>query len=64
MDCVTVLCCPDTSRTGEWKLWVVGEKRSFKGITMDSLPVLYYAWMTSEICKKWLTSWDIELQMK
>jgi hypothetical protein len=35
---------------------------------MDSLPVLYYAnknaWMTSEMKKKWLMSWDMELQRK
>jgi hypothetical protein len=36
------------------------------GFSMDSLPVLYYAnkntWMASEILKKWLMSWDVELQ--
>jgi hypothetical protein len=35
---------------------------------MDSLPVLCYAkesgWLTSEIFKKWLMSWYVELQRK
>jgi hypothetical protein len=38
------------------------------GISMNSLPFLYYAnknaWMISEIFKKWLVSWDMELQLK
>jgi hypothetical protein len=35
---------------------------------MDSLPVLYYTnsnvWKTSEIFKKWLKSWDVDVQRK
>jgi hypothetical protein len=58
------------SGTVKWKLLVVVGKRAkpwcFKGISLDSLPVLYYAnknvWMTSQIFKKWLMSWDVELQ--
>jgi hypothetical protein len=49
------------SGTDKRKLLVI-EKRArpqwFKGISMDSLPVLYYAnknaWMTPEFFKKWL----------
>jgi hypothetical protein len=53
------------------KLLVIGKSakpRCFKGLKMDSLPVKYYAnkiaWMTSEIFKKWLMRWDVELQRK
>jgi hypothetical protein len=35
---------------------------------MDTLPVLYYTnsnvWKTSEIFKKWLKSWDVDVQRK
>jgi hypothetical protein len=44
------------------------KSRYFKGNSMDSLSLLYYdnknVWMTSEILKKWLMSWDMELQRK
>jgi hypothetical protein len=59
------------SGTDKWKLLVIGKRAKpwcFKGISMDSLPVPYYAnknaWMTSEIFKKWLMCWDVELQWK
>jgi hypothetical protein len=59
------------SGTDRWKLLVIGKgakPQCFKGISMDSLPVLYYAnknaWMTSEIFKKLLMCWDVQLQWK
>jgi hypothetical protein len=59
------------SGTGKKKLLVIGKSAKsgcFKGLKMDSLPVEYYAnknaWMTSEILKKWLMKWDVELQRK
>jgi hypothetical protein len=71
MDRITVLCCSNTSGTDKKKLLVIGKSaksRRFKGLKMDSLPVEYYAnknaWMTSEIRKKWLVKWDVELQQK
>lgn len=69
MDRVTILCCCNMSGTDKRKLLVIGKcakPRCFKGLTVDSLPVLYYdnknAWMTSEIFKDWLMSWDAELR--
>ncbi|XP_067126959.1 tigger transposable element-derived protein 6-like [Centruroides vittatus] len=71
MDHVTVLCCSNMSGSDKRKLLVVGKStkpQCFKGLRMDSLPVLYCAnknaWMTSEIFKKWLISWDVELEQK
>jgi hypothetical protein len=68
---ITVLCCSNMSRTDKKKLFVVGKSakpRCFKRLKMDSLPVEYYAnknaWMTSEIFKKWLMRWDVDLQQK
>jgi hypothetical protein len=68
---VTVFCCSNMSGTDKQKLLVVGKRAKpwcFKGISVDSSAVLYYAnknaWMTSEIFKKWLLSWDVELQSK
>jgi hypothetical protein len=53
------------------KLLVTGEgakPQCFKGISIDSFTVLCCAnknvWMTSEIYKKWLMSWNMELQWK
>jgi hypothetical protein len=67
MDHVTVSCCPNMSGTDKQKLLVIGKRgkpRYFKGISTDNLPVLHHAnknaWMTSEIFKKWLMSWDVE----
>jgi hypothetical protein len=47
------------SGTSKWELFFSGKIANplcYKGISMDSLPVLYYAnkveWMTSEIFKK------------
>jgi hypothetical protein len=69
MDHVTVLCSSDTSGTDKRMLLINGKRakhQCFKGISMDSLPFLYYAnknvWMTSEIFKKWPMSWNMELQ--
>jgi hypothetical protein len=69
VDRIIVLCCSNMSGTDKRKLLVIGESakpRCFKGLNMDSLPVKYYAnknaWMTSEIFKKWLMRWDVELQ--
>jgi hypothetical protein len=52
-------------------MFVIGKRakpQCFKGIDMDSFPVLYYAnknaWMTSEIFKKWLMNLDVKLQCK
>jgi hypothetical protein len=71
MNRITVLCCSNMSGTDKKKLLVIGKSakpRCFKGLKMDSLPVEYYAnknaWMTSEIFKKWLMRWDVELQRK
>jgi hypothetical protein len=71
MDHVTVLCCSIMSGTDKGKLVVIGKRakpRCFMGISMDSLPAVYYAnknaWITSEILNKWLVSWDMELQRK
>jgi hypothetical protein len=68
VDHVTELCCSNMPGTDKWKLLVIGKRAKpwcFKGISMDSLPVLYHAnknaWMTSEVFKKWLMSWDMEL---
>jgi hypothetical protein len=59
------------SGTVKRKLLVIGKGANplyFKGISMDSLSVLYYSnkntWMASEILKKWLMSWKVELQRK
>jgi hypothetical protein len=53
--------------TDKQKLLVIREKakpRCFKRISMESLPILYYAnknaCMRFKICKKWLMSWDVE----
>jgi hypothetical protein len=45
-DCVTVLCCSNMSGTDKRKLLVIGKRAKpscFRGISMDSLPILYYA---------------------
>jgi hypothetical protein len=59
------------SGTDKKKLLVIGKSakpRCFKGLKMDSLLVEYYAnknaWMTCELFKKWLMTWDTELQWK
>jgi hypothetical protein len=59
------------SGTDKRKLLVIGKgakPQCFKGVSMDSFPVLSHAnknaWMTSEIFKKQLMSWDMELQWK
>jgi hypothetical protein len=56
MDRVSVLCCSNMSGTDEHMLLVIGKRAKpwcFKGIGMDSLPLLYYAnknmWITHEI---------------
>ncbi|XP_072119240.1 tigger transposable element-derived protein 4-like [Mobula birostris] len=71
IDRITVLCCSNMSGTDKKKLLVIGKSvkpRCFKGLRMDSLPIEYYAnknaWMTSDIFKNWLMSWDMELQRK
>ena len=71
MDRVTVLCCSNMSGTDKRKLVVIGKSakpRCFKGLKMDSLPVVYRAnrnaWMTSELFTEWLKDWDRELQQK
>jgi hypothetical protein len=71
MDRITVLRCSNMSGTDKKKLFVIGkraESRCFKGLKMDSLQVEYCAnnnaWMTSEIFKKRLMRWDVELQRK
>ncbi|XP_035218679.1 tigger transposable element-derived protein 4-like [Stegodyphus dumicola] len=57
------------SGTDKRKLLVIGKStkpRCFKGLRMESLPVVYRAnrnaWMTSELFKEWLKDWDRELQ--
>lgn len=69
MDRVTVLCCSNMSGTDKRKLLVIGKSfkpRCFKGLRMDSLPVVYRAnsnaWMTANIFTEWLKDWDKELQ--
>jgi hypothetical protein len=69
VDCATMLCCSNMSGTDKQKLLVIAKRakpQCFKGISVDSSPVLYHpnknALMTSEIFKKWLMSWDVELQ--
>ena len=59
------------SGTDKRKLLVIGKStkpQCFRGIRMESLPVQYYAnkntWMASGVFKKWLMSWDMELQCK
>jgi hypothetical protein len=59
------------SGTDKRKLLVTGENAKswcFEEISIGSLPVLYYATKNScmiyEICKKWIMSWDVELQLK
>jgi hypothetical protein len=59
------------SGTDKKKLLVIGKSakpRCFKGLNMDSLQVEYCAnknaWMTSEIFKKWLMRWNVELQQQ
>jgi hypothetical protein len=71
MDHITVLCCSNMSGTDKKKLLVIGKSakhQCLKGLKMDSLPVEYYvnknAWMTSEIFKKWVMRWDVELKRK
>jgi hypothetical protein len=55
VDCVTVLCCSSMSQTDKHML-VIGKRAKpwcFKGIGMDSLPLLYFAnktvWITHVI---------------
>jgi hypothetical protein len=46
MDHVTVLCFSNISETDKQKLLVIGKMvktQYFKGICMDSVPILYYA---------------------
>ncbi|KFM74814.1 Copia protein, partial [Stegodyphus mimosarum] len=69
MDSITILCCSNMSGTDKRKLLVIGKgtkPRCFKGLRIDSLPVVYCAnrnaWMTSELFKEWLKDWDRELQ--
>jgi hypothetical protein len=71
VDRETVMCCSNMSGTDKRKLLVIGKRAKpwcFKGISMDSLSVLYHAnksaWMISEIFKKWLMSWNVVLQWK
>ncbi|XP_035212025.1 tigger transposable element-derived protein 6-like [Stegodyphus dumicola] len=71
MDRITVLCCTNMSGTDKRKLLIIGKSarpRCFKGLSMEGLPVEYHAnknaWMTSEIFRNWLTSWDRNLQHK
>jgi hypothetical protein len=60
------------SGTDKWKLFVIGKRakpQCSKGISMNSLPVLYYAnknaWMKyDEILKKSLMNWNVELKRK
>ncbi|CAH8477968.1 unnamed protein product [Dicrocoelium dendriticum] len=66
---VTVLCCSNMSGTDKRKLLVIGKcakPRCFKGLRMDSLPVVYRAnrnaWMSSTLFKEWVKDWDTELQ--
>jgi hypothetical protein len=61
---VTLLCCSNISGTDKWQLLVTEIRAKpwcFKGISMNSLPILYHAnknaWMIPEIFKKWLMSW-------
>ncbi|XP_035207901.1 tigger transposable element-derived protein 6-like [Stegodyphus dumicola] len=51
------------------KVLVIGKSTKpccFKGLSMDSLPVVYRAnrnaWMSSKLFKEWLKDWDRELQ--
>jgi hypothetical protein len=46
MDSVTLLCCSNMSAADKRQLFLIGKRakpRCFKGISMDSLPVLYHA---------------------
>jgi hypothetical protein len=68
---ITVLCCSNISGTDEQRLLITGKRakpRCFKRISVDSLSVLYCAnknvWVSSEIFKKWVMSWDEKLQLK
>ena len=70
MDRITVLCCANMTGTDKRKLLIIGKSarpRCFKGLRMEGLPVEYHAnknaWMTSDIFRNWLTSWDQNLQL-
>ena len=65
---ITVLLCANMSGSDKLKPLVIGKSkipRCFKGIDMDTLPVLYCAnsnaWMTSVIFLQWVKDWDIAL---
>ena len=69
MDCVTVLLCVNMSGSDKKKLLIIGKSkipRCFKGINMETLPVIYWAnsntaWMRSVIFQQWITDWDVAL---
>jgi hypothetical protein len=51
MDHVTLLCCSNMSGIGKQMLLIIGKRykpQCFKEISMDSLPVKYYA---NKICE-------------
>ncbi|KFM68323.1 Tigger transposable element-derived protein 4, partial [Stegodyphus mimosarum] len=69
MDRITVLCCSNMSGMDKRKPLVIGKTTKpccFKGLRMDSLPVVYCAsrnvWMNSELFKECMKDWDRELQ--
>jgi len=71
MDRITILCCSNMTGSDKQKLLIIGKSnkpRCFKGLRIESLPVEYHAnknaWMTSEIFRSWLTTWDKKLQIK
>jgi hypothetical protein len=66
--CYAVQTCQELIKGSCWLLEKNAKRQYFKGLRMDSLPVLYYAnkstWMTSETFRRWLMSWEVELRQK
>lgn len=66
MDCV--MCYAVQTCHELISCWLLGKMLSLNALSSPKWTVLYYAdkneWMASEIFKKWLMSWEVELQWK
>ncbi|KAI6655408.1 Tigger transposable element-derived protein 4 [Oopsacas minuta] len=65
---ITVLLYVNMSWSDKLKPLVIGKSkmpRCFKGINLDTLPVMYFtnssAWMTSVLFQQWVMDWDVAL---
>ena len=71
MERITLLLCANMTGADKRKLLVIGKSKSvrcFKGNDLSKLPVIYksnsVAWMTGDIFRAWLQSWDTELGLE